>query len=89
MVCVILGSRFFKHYRVNKAAFSYLLQTLTNAPPVPKKSTAVPPVIKLCSCLRFFAEGELQKGVGSGYHAAIAQSTFGEALACLDVTCGC
>ncbi|XP_065356305.1 putative nuclease HARBI1 [Calliphora vicina] len=71
---------FIQHYRVNKAAFTYILDTLTNFLPAAKKSFGIPPIIKLSACLRFFAEGGYQKGVGRDYEVGMAQSTISEVL---------
>lgn len=75
-----ISLRFSRHYRVNKAAFTYLLQMLTESLPPAKKKCAIPPIVKLSACLRFFAEGGYQKGVGRDYEVAMAQSTFSEVL---------
>lgn len=63
-----------------ETAFSYLLEMLTNTWPPAKEHFAIPPIIKLCACLRFFAEGGYQKGVGKDYEVGMAQSTFSEVL---------
>lgn len=67
------------NYRVNKPAFRYLLEVLTQIQPA-KKQFAVAPVVKLCGCLRFFAEGGYQTGVGKDFDVSLAQSTFSVVL---------
>ncbi|XP_036322455.1 uncharacterized protein LOC118736485 [Rhagoletis pomonella] len=53
---------FIKNFRLNKAAFTYVLSVL--------EEKAAP------SCLRFLAEGGYQHGVGKDYDIPMAQSTF-------------
>lgn len=53
---------------------------LTSALPKTERKVAIPPIIKLSACLRFFAEGSYQKGIGRDYQVAMAQSTFSEVL---------
>lgn len=49
------------------------------------RSTAIPPHLKLASCLRFLAEGSYQRGVGNDFMACFAQSTVSLALSeCLN-----
>ncbi|XP_055910815.1 putative nuclease HARBI1 [Eupeodes corollae] len=67
---------FQQHYRLNKPAFKLLLDIITNAVPPTKQKFGIPPIVKLAACLRFFAEGGYQKGVGKDYEIGIAQSTF-------------
>lgn len=65
---------------MNKSAFSYLLNILTESLSETKKSFGIPPFVKLSACLRFFAEDGYQKGVGRDYEVGMAQSTFCEVL---------
>ncbi|XP_037957662.1 putative nuclease HARBI1 [Teleopsis dalmanni] len=67
---------FQKYYRVNKPAFIYLLEELQPA----KKQFAVAPIVKLSACLRFFAEGAYQTGVGKDHDVALTQPTFSKVL---------
>ncbi|XP_055913458.1 putative nuclease HARBI1 [Eupeodes corollae] len=71
---------FIKNYRINKNVFKYLLDTLSDSFPIAKKSFAVPKIVRLSACLRFFAEGGYQRGVGKDHDVGIAQSTFSEVL---------
>ena len=41
-----------------------------------KKSFGTPPILKLCACLWFFAEGGYQKRVARDYKVGMAQSSF-------------
>ncbi|XP_037942684.1 uncharacterized protein LOC119675550 [Teleopsis dalmanni] len=61
---------FQKYYRVNKPAFIYLLEELTEELQPAKKQFAVAPIVKLCACLRFFAEGKLLTKISQ--HGSIA-----------------
>lgn len=45
-----------------------------------KKTFGITAMIKLCACLRFFAEGGYQKGVARDYQVGMAQSTFCKVL---------
>ncbi|XP_065366368.1 putative nuclease HARBI1 [Calliphora vicina] len=73
-------SLFEKYYRVNKPAFAYLLQILTLHSQPPKNSSGVSSVLKLSACLRIFAEGGYQTGVGKDSDVALAQPTFSKVL---------
>lgn len=77
---LLRGYRFEKYYRLNKSAFSYLLKVLTNYTPRRKKQFAVAPIVKLSACLRFFAEGGYQTGVGKDHDVGLAQSSFSKVL---------
>lgn len=57
-----------------------MLEVLTTHTQPPKKQFAVPTVVKLSGCLRFFAEGGYQTGVGKDYDVSLAQSTFSMVL---------
>lgn len=57
-----------------------MLEVLTQSLQPTKKSFGIPTIIKLCACLRFFAEGGYQKGVARDYEVGVAQSTFCEVL---------
>lgn len=54
---------------------------LTNSLSPAKQKFAIPPIVKLAACLRFFAEGGYQKGVGKDYEVGLAQSSFSQVLA--------
>lgn len=73
--------RFQKYYRVNKVAFKYLLELLTTSRQPTRKRFAISPIVKLSACLRFFAEGGYQTGVGIDHNIGLAQSTFSKELA--------
>ncbi|XP_055914346.1 uncharacterized protein LOC129947710 [Eupeodes corollae] len=66
---------FQKLYRVNKAAFTYFLEVLTDALPLNVQSFGIPPIVKLAACLRFFSEGGCQKVVANDYQVGLAQSS--------------
>lgn len=53
---------------------------LSNFFPQTKKPIAIPPIVKLSACLRFFAEGGYQTGVGKDHEVGLAQSSFSEVL---------
>lgn len=60
--------------------FKYLVEKLSDFLPHAKKPGAVPPYIKISACLRFFAEGGYQTGVGKDHEVGLAQSSFSEVL---------
>nr|XP_055837203.1 putative nuclease HARBI1 [Episyrphus balteatus] len=60
--------------------FIFLLEILTSSFPKSKKTFGIPPIVKLSACLRFFAEGGYQKGVGNDHNVGLAQSTFSDVL---------
>ncbi|XP_054741540.1 putative nuclease HARBI1 [Anastrepha obliqua] len=74
-------SLFQKYFRLNKPAFEYLLKVVTTHTQPARKQFAVTPVVKLSACLRFFAEGGYQTGVGKDHDVGLAQSSFCKALA--------
>lgn len=65
---------------MSKPIFKYLLDVLVHSLSPAKKSFAVPAIVKLSACLRFFAEGGYQKGVGNDYEVALSQSSFSAVL---------
>ncbi|XP_054727207.1 putative nuclease HARBI1 [Anastrepha obliqua] len=66
---------FTKNYRLNKAAFLYVLSVLDgNARSM--RSCSISSLQRLSSVLRFFAEGGYQHGVGKDFDIPMAQSTF-------------
>ncbi|XP_067633360.1 putative nuclease HARBI1 [Eurosta solidaginis] len=73
-------SLFLQYYRLNKPAFKYLLDILTNSLPPLKQKFGVPPIVKLSACVRFFAEGGYQKSVGKDHEVGLSQSCFSEVL---------
>ncbi|XP_055905253.1 putative nuclease HARBI1, partial [Eupeodes corollae] len=72
---------FQKHYRVNKVSFKYLLDVLIMYSKPTRKRFGIPPIIKLSACLRFFAEGGYQTGVGNEGRVGMAQPSFSKVLA--------
>ncbi|XP_036320596.1 putative nuclease HARBI1 [Rhagoletis pomonella] len=72
---------FEKYFRLNKPAFEYLLEVVTTHTQPGRKQFAVTPIVKLSACLRFFAEGGYQTGVGKHHDVGLAQSSFSKALA--------
>lgn len=89
LICIY---SFHQLYRVNKPAFKYLLDILQNGLPMARKAFAIDTVVKLSACLRFFAEGTYQKGVGRQVDVSLSQSTLSAVLSeVLDVfeTCLC
>ena len=65
---------------MNKSAFQYLLEEFTTKIRQSRSKSGIPCIVKLSACLRFFAEGTYQKGVGRDYEVALAQSSFSEVL---------
>lgn len=53
---------------------------LTSSLSSPKKSSAATGIVKLSACLRFFAEGGYQTGVGKDHEVGLAQSSFSVVL---------
>lgn len=45
-----------------------------------KRQSGVSPIVKLSGCLRFFAEGGYQTGVGNDFEVSLAQPTFSKVL---------
>lgn len=70
--------RFKKNFRLNKAAFQYVLEQLKSEIPPSVRSGSVSFECKLAACLRFFAEGPYQRGVAQDFNVAIAQPTFSQ-----------
>lgn len=69
-----------KLFRLPKEAFSYILEQITPALPIPRRSDAVPAIIKLSVTLRFLAEGSYQTGAGQDLNIGLAQQTVSKVL---------
>lgn len=73
--------RFRKDFRLSKSAFQYVLNILNEVLPPAVGCSSISPQLQLAACLRFFAEGGYQEGVGKDFHVAMGQSTFSKVLA--------
>lgn len=67
-------------YRLNKPAFSDLLSHISHHYK-PRRSDAIPTVLKLTATLRFLAEGGYQRGVGQDFLLAMSQPTVSAVIA--------
>lgn len=72
---ILIFSRFIKNFRLNKAAFRYVLKELKSNLPKVVKSSSITPEFKLAATLRFLAEGGYQNGVGQDCFVGMAQPT--------------
>lgn len=72
--------RFIKYFRVSKEVFRHLLEKCEAKMRKAIGLTSVLPIIKLTAAIRFFAEGNYQKGVGNDYNVGLAQSTTSKCL---------
>lgn len=71
---------FRKNFRINKEAFKYILSELEDKIKSETRLGCLRPIDKLAACLRFFAEGNYQHGVGKDWQLNISQSTFSKIL---------
>ncbi|XP_055839901.1 putative nuclease HARBI1 [Episyrphus balteatus] len=76
----LTDAAFKKNFRLNKVAFEYVLQQIKAKLKNTHRSNAIIPEHKLAACLRFFAEGNYQHGVGKDYQSPIGQTTFSSIL---------
>ncbi|XP_055902385.1 putative nuclease HARBI1 [Eupeodes corollae] len=67
---------FKKNFRLNKAAFKYILEELDQELDPCVFSCSISPISRLAAVLRFIAEGGYQHGVGKDFEIGMAQSTF-------------
>ncbi|XP_055906803.1 putative nuclease HARBI1 [Eupeodes corollae] len=74
------NAAFKKNYRLNKPAYEYVFEQIKDKFKDDYRSDAVNPEHKLAACLRFFAEGNYQHGVGKDFQSAIGQTTFSSIL---------
>lgn len=56
------------------------METLKNDFRKSHRSTAIPPLLKVCAALRFFAEGSFQKSHGNDFNLGMAQPTLSVVL---------
>ncbi|XP_017473155.1 PREDICTED: putative nuclease HARBI1 isoform X2 [Rhagoletis zephyria] len=68
------------YFRLPKEAVLYLVNTLRNDFRGNHRSTAVPPLIKVCAAFRFFAEGSFMKSHGNDFNLGLAQPTMSVVL---------
>lgn len=54
----------------------YLVDTMTPFFKTSKRSSAVPPLLKICAALRFMATGSYQACGGNDFNVGLAQPTF-------------
>ncbi|XP_055902903.1 putative nuclease HARBI1 [Eupeodes corollae] len=73
-------SVFTQRFRLNKAAFKYVLRELKQKLPPIVRSSSVSAELKLAACLRFLANGGYQDGVGQDFNFGMAQSTISVVL---------
>lgn len=59
---------------MNKDAFKYVLDIISRRL-ISRRSSTIPPIIKLACALRFFADGSYQKSVGNDFELGLAQPT--------------
>ncbi|XP_062557486.1 putative nuclease HARBI1 [Armigeres subalbatus] len=71
---------FIRLFRVSKDIFVYLLEIITAKINPVQLSTSVSPTVMLAASLRFFAEGNYQKGVGNDRYIGLAQPTMSKVL---------
>lgn len=71
---------FKKNFRINKEAFKYILLELEDRIKSEARLGCLRPIDKVAACLRFFAEGNYQHGVGKDNQLNISQSTFSKIL---------
>lgn len=58
----------------------YLVEALKPDFKKARRSTAIPPLLKVCAALRFFAEGSFQKSHGNDFNLGMAQPTLSVVL---------
>ncbi|XP_055904483.1 uncharacterized protein LOC129940244 [Eupeodes corollae] len=71
---------FQRNFRLNKAAFKYVLDLLKQEYDPGVFSSSISLICRLAAVLRFLGEGGYQLGVGNDYEVGMAQSTFSSNL---------
>ncbi|XP_055907599.1 uncharacterized protein LOC129942582 [Eupeodes corollae] len=74
------NKKFISYFRLNKDAFVYVLNEIKDHLKQPQRSSAIPPIFKLCTALRFMAEGSYQKCSGNDFNLGLAQPTVSVVL---------
>lgn len=72
--------RFISLFRLNKDAFLFVLNEIKPKLRRSRRTTSIPPEIKLAAALRFFAQGSYQLGVGEDFLIGLAQQTISTVL---------
>ncbi|XP_055905589.1 uncharacterized protein LOC129941072 [Eupeodes corollae] len=67
------NKKFISYFRLNKDAFVYVLNEIKDHLKQPQRSSAIPPIHKLCTALRFMAEGSYQKCSDNDFNLGLAQ----------------
>lgn len=68
------------YFRLNKEAFCYVLEEIQDFLKAPVRTSSIPPILKLATSLRFFAEGSYQKCSGNDFNLGLAQPTVSVVL---------
>lgn len=66
---------FIKFFRINKDGFLYLMPKLSDFLKPSTRCSAIPPILKLCCALRFFADGSYQRSSGNDFNIGVSQPT--------------
>lgn len=67
--------RFISYFILNKEGFTYVLNEIKDFLKQPVRMSAIPPILKLCTALRFFANGNYQKSSNKDFNLGLAQPT--------------
>ncbi|XP_017479879.1 PREDICTED: uncharacterized protein LOC108369299 [Rhagoletis zephyria] len=67
---------FTQNFRLNKQAFRYVLNAITPELSTPRKSTAIPPIIKLAAALKLLGQGGYQHQIGQDQHVGLSQQSI-------------
>ncbi|XP_017472155.1 PREDICTED: putative nuclease HARBI1 [Rhagoletis zephyria] len=71
---------FQRNFRLSKESVIYILTEIENKLRVRKRKSAIPDIVKLCTTLRFLAQGSYQQSVGNEALLGLAQPTVSIAL---------
>lgn len=72
--------RFISIFRINKNCLQYLLKEMNDKFPQSYRTCSIPPILKICAALRFFASGSYQQNVGDDFNIGMAQPTISRCI---------
>lgn len=71
---------FVKNFRLNKASFMYVYNSIKDDMKHPKRSTSIPPLLKLAATLKFLAQGGYQHQIGQDRFLGISQQSISSCI---------
>ena len=67
---------FIQNFRLSKDAFKYVLDSITPELSISRKSTSIPPIIKLTATLKILGQGGYQHQIGQDNNFGLSQQSM-------------